>query len=157
MQPGAHAPYEIDLGARVCFVVENAAEVALSVALFDCATSGRVLLLGEKRVPRLAKHVFWFGDTLGTPFTAGLPDDRRVGVDRIAAIATTRPDVSLGYLERRKTFAEILAPPIRAGPRRTGPGRSRRATPGELDFDADGIADRPPGLIRLLVHFSSSM
>ena len=117
VQPGAHAPYEIAVGDRVCFVVENAAEVALSVALFDCATSGRVVLLGEKRVPRLAKHVFWFEDTLGNPFTAGLPDDRRVGVDRITAIATTRPDVSLRYLERRQTFAEILAPPDRAEPR----------------------------------------
>jgi Caspase domain len=113
VQPGAHAPYEIDVGDRVCFVVENAAEVALSVALIDCNPSGQVLLLGEKRVPRLARHVFWFQDTLGTPFTAGLPDDRRVGVDRIAAIATTRPDVSLQYLERRQTFAEILAPRVR--------------------------------------------
>jgi Caspase domain len=118
LQPGAHAPYEIDVGTHVCFVIENAAEVPLSVALFDCATSGRVLLLGEKRVPKLAKHVFWLEDTLGKPFTAGLQDDRRVGVDRIAAIATTRPDVSLRYLERRQAFAEILAPPVRAEPRR---------------------------------------
>ena len=88
-----------------------------------------MLLLGEKRVPRLAKHVFWFEDTLGKPFTAGLPDDRRVGVDRIAAIATTRPDVSLRYLERRQTFAEILAPPVRAGAASTRPGRSRRSRP----------------------------
>ncbi len=117
VQPGAHAPYEISVGDRVCFVVENAAEVALSVALFDCAPSGRVLLLGEKRVPRLGKHVFWFEDTLGTPFTADLPDERRVGVDRVAAIATTRADVSLRYLERHQTFAEVLAPPVRAGPR----------------------------------------
>ena len=113
VQPGAHAPYQVDVGDRVCFVVENAAEVALSVALFDCAPSGRVLLLGEKRVPRLARHVFWFQDTLGKPFPAGLPDGCRVDVDRIAAIATTRPDVSLRYLERRQTFAEILAQRIR--------------------------------------------
>jgi hypothetical protein len=117
VQPGAHAPYEIDVGDRVCFVVENAARAALSVALFDCAPSGRVLLLGEKRVPPLATHVFWFGETLGTPFVASLPDDRPVGVDRIAAIATTRPDVSLRYLERGRSFAEILAPPIRGEPR----------------------------------------
>ena len=124
VQPGAHAPYEISVGDRVCFVVENAAEVALSVALFDCDPSGRVLLLGEKRVPRLAKHAFWFEDTLGTPFTAGLPDERRVGVDRVAAIATTRPDVSLRYLERHQTFAEVLAPPVRAGPRLRDLGRA---------------------------------
>jgi Caspase domain len=115
VQPGKYAPYEVAVGARVCFVVENAAEVELSVALFDCAASGRVLMLGEKRVPKRAKHVFWFQDTLGNPFPAGFPDDRRVGVDRIVAIATTRPDVSLRYLERRETFAEILAPPVVRG------------------------------------------
>jgi hypothetical protein len=117
VQPGAHAPYEIEVGDRVCFVVENAAGVALSVALFDCAPSGRVLLLGEKRLPPLATHVFWFGDTLGTPFVASLPDGARVGVDRIAAIAATRPDVSLRYLGRSQTFAEILTPPLRGEPR----------------------------------------
>ena len=69
-----------------------------------------MLLLGEKRVPRRARHVFWSGDTLGTPFVAGLPDGRAVGVDRIVAIATTRPDVSLGYLERSESFAQIIAP-----------------------------------------------
>jgi hypothetical protein len=117
VQPGAYAPYEVDVGARVCFVVENAAEVPLSVALFDCATSGSVLLLGEKRMPMLAKHVFWLQGTLGNPFTASFPDDRRLGVDRIAAVGTTRPDVSLRYLERRQTFAEILAPRARGEPR----------------------------------------
>ena len=117
VQPGAHAPYEIKVGDRVCFVVENAAGVALSVALFDCAPSGRVRLLGDKRVPPLAKHVFWLGDTLGAPFVASLPNDARVGVDRIAAIATTRPDVSLRYLERSQKFAEILAPPMGGEPR----------------------------------------
>jgi hypothetical protein len=110
VQPGEHAPYEIDEGDRVCFVVENAAEVALSVALFDCATSGRVVLLGEKRVPRRARHVFWLGDTLGRPFSASLPLGRRSGVDRIVAIATTRPDVSLRYLEQGRSFADVLSP-----------------------------------------------
>ena len=128
VQPGPHAPYEITVGDRVCFVVENAAEVALSVALFDCAASGRVLLLGEKVVPRHARHVFWFDGTLGTPFTADLPPGRMVGVDRIAAIATTRPDVSLRYLERSKSFDEILAPRTR----------------GLRDFGGGDGADEPP-------------
>ncbi len=110
VEPGSRAPYEVSVGQRVCFVVENAADVALSVMLFDCAASGRVLLLGEKRIPRLSKHVFWLQDTLGEPFGASLPDDRTLGVDRIVALATTRPDASLRYLERRQSFAEILLP-----------------------------------------------
>lgn len=106
---GTRAPYELTAGRRVCFAVENAAEVALTIALIDCAASGRVLLLGEKRVPRHSKHVFWFNDTLGEPFVAGLPEGRAVGIDRIVAIATTRTDVSLRYLERRQSFSDIIA------------------------------------------------
>jgi hypothetical protein len=48
-----------------------------------------------------------------------------VAVDRIAAIATTRSDVSLGFLESSQTFAQILAPPTRGEP------RSRDLTPVE--------------------------
>jgi Caspase domain len=110
VQPGAHAPYQVEAGARVCIVVENAADVALSVTLFDCAASGRVLLLGEKRIPRRSEHTFWSGETLGAPFVAGLPADRALGVDRIAAIATTRPDVSLRHLARTRSFQEIVMP-----------------------------------------------
>jgi len=110
VEPGSRAPYEIVEGARVCFVVENAADVALSVTLLDCASSGRVLLLGEKRVPPRSRHVFWFEDTLGNPFVASLPDGQPAGLDRIAAIATTRPDVSLRYLERRQSFSKIVFP-----------------------------------------------
>jgi hypothetical protein len=110
VEPGRRAPYELGAGDRVCFVVENAAEVTLSVTLLDCAASGRVLLLGEKRLPRRSRHVFWLGDTLGEPFAASLPDDRAVGLDRIVAIGTTRPDVSLGFLARGQSFAEVLTP-----------------------------------------------
>jgi hypothetical protein len=110
VEPGTRAPYEIAHGDRVCFVIENASSVALSVTLLDCAASGRVLVLGEKRVPRRSTHVFWYGGTLGNPFVASLPDDRRLGVDRIVAIATTRSDVSLRYLERRQSFANVMSP-----------------------------------------------
>jgi hypothetical protein len=110
VEPGTHAPYEIAEGDPVCFVVENASNVALSVTLLDCAASGRVLVLGEKRLPRLSKHVFWFEDTLGNPFAASLPDERAVGVDRIAAIATTRPDISFRYLELRQSLADLISP-----------------------------------------------
>jgi hypothetical protein len=107
---GLRAPYEVSVGDHICFVVENSADDALSVTLIDCAASGRVLLLGEKRIPRRSRHVFWFADILGRPFQASLPADRSLGVDRIVAIATTRPDVSLGHLVRRTSFAELIAP-----------------------------------------------
>ena len=126
VEAGTRAPYELAAGRRVCFAVTNGADVPLTVALIDCAASGRVLLLGEKRVPRLARHVFWFQEMLGQPFVPGLPEDQAVGVDRIVAIATTRADISLGYLARRESFAEVIAPE-----RSRGPGPLMGTQPGE--------------------------
>jgi hypothetical protein len=116
LKPGQHAPYEIADGGRVAIAVENASDVTLYVSLFDCAASGRVILLGEKGVPKRSKHVFWFQDTLGTPFEASVPAARDVGVDRLAAIATTRPNATLTYLIRTTSFADLLGPQLRAVP-----------------------------------------
>jgi hypothetical protein len=110
LKPGEHAPYEIADGGGVAIAVENAAAMTLYVSLFDCAPSGRVLLLGEKAVPKRSKHVFWLNDTLGEPIAVFLPDDRDIGVERLVAIATTQSDASLKYLTRAKTFAELIKP-----------------------------------------------
>ncbi len=118
VKAGTRAPYELTVGDRVCFQVENGADVGLSVTLIDCASSGRVFILGVKRIPWHSRHVFWYEDALGEPFDAALPDDRSFGVDRIAVIATTRSDVSLKHLERRTSFAELITPT--KGPREFG-------------------------------------
>ena len=110
VKPGTRAPYEITVGDRLCFVVENGADEGVSVTLIDCTASGRVAILGEKRIPRRSSHVFWYAEVLGNPFFASLPKDRSLGVDRIAAIATTRSDVSLGHLASRTSFAELIVP-----------------------------------------------
>jgi hypothetical protein len=109
VEPGVKAPYEVTTGARVCFAVDNAADVALSVTLLDCFPSGSVVTLGEARIPKGARHTFWWEDALGVPFEASLSEDRRVGVDRVVAVGTTRPDVSLRYLESPASFASILS------------------------------------------------
>jgi hypothetical protein len=108
VKPGARAPYEVNDGDLVCFVVENGADDSLSVTLIDCADSGRVLILGEKRMSPRSRHVFWLQDILGKPFRASLAPDHLLGVDRIAVIGTTRPDVSLRHLETRTSFAELI-------------------------------------------------
>lgn len=110
LKPGEHAPYEVADGGRVAIVVENAATMTLYVSLLDCAASGRVLLLGEKGVPKRSKHVFWLNETLGDPFVASLSDDRDIGVERILAIATTRSNVSLSYLTRLQSFDDLINP-----------------------------------------------
>lgn len=110
LKPGERAPYEIAEGDRIAFVVDNASDVTLYVTLVDSAASGRVLLLGEKPLTKRSKHVFWLNEVLGDPFVGFLPDDCTVGVERIAAIATTRPNVSLGYLMRGQSFEELIHP-----------------------------------------------
>lgn len=101
--------YTMTVGGSLCFVAENRASVALSVTLIDCAPSGRVFVLGEKRVPPRSRHVFWAHDTLGVPFVASLPPGRAVGVDRFALIGTTRTDVSLAHLARSMSFADFVS------------------------------------------------
>jgi Caspase domain len=110
LKPGERAPYEIADGGRVAIVAENEAETKLWVSLFDCAASGRVLLLGVKEIPKRSKHVFWLNGTLGDPFVASLAEGRTLGVERIVAIGTTRPGVSLSYLERHVSFDHLLDP-----------------------------------------------
>lgn len=105
---GNHAPYEVVVGDRLCIAVENCSDLALSVTLLCSATSGRVSILGEKRVVARSQHVFWFNDVLGNPFLASLPPGQSVGIDRIVAIGTPRRDLSLGFLRLRGSFGEIL-------------------------------------------------
>jgi hypothetical protein len=111
VQAGKRAPYELTVGDRVCFVVENGADVELAVTLLDCGAAGGVSRLGYKPVPAGSRHVFWFQNELGKPFAAGLVEkDRVLGVDRIVAIGTTRADLHLQFLESPVTFAELLSP-----------------------------------------------
>jgi hypothetical protein len=100
----------------VAFVVENASNVTLYITLFDCAASGRVLLLGDKGVPKRSKHVFWLDDRLGDPFVASLPDDHTIGIDRIAAIGTTRSNMPLSHLIRHQSFDDLIYAEKRGGP-----------------------------------------
>jgi hypothetical protein len=110
VKAGTRRPYELKVGDRVCFVVENGADDDLSVTLIDCEACGSVTMLGEKRIPHNSRHVFWFKEVLGKPFVASLEDGFSLGVDRIVAIGTTRQDVSLGHFERRDTFSELIWP-----------------------------------------------
>ena len=127
VERGVRASYELTPEMRACFVVQNAASVALWVTLINCATSGRVQLLGEQLVPGLTRRAFWANDQLGAPWSFSLPDARLAGVDRLVAIGTTRRTSSLQHLRRTTSFDDILNPrrATRSG------GESRAATPVE--------------------------
>lgn len=98
---------DLRVNDRVCFAVDNTASMPLSVTLLDCAASGRVLLLGEAVIPANGRYVAWDGATLGKPFVAGIPTDRRVGIDRLVAIGTTNPAVKLHVLQRGIGFQDL--------------------------------------------------
>ena len=114
VSPGVRAAYELRAkdgtvpGDKVCFRIESQADVPLRVTLIDCQASGKVAILGEKKLPEHGKHVFWCGENLGTPFEADLPPGQSLGVDRVVLIGTTRLEASLRYLEVNHGFAELF-------------------------------------------------
>jgi hypothetical protein len=108
---GPSGCYELADGNLVCVAVDNRSDRRLSISLFDCAPSGRVFLLGEKPIDANGRHVFWCGETLGTPFEMSVPAGATVGIDRVVAIGTTREDRALAHLASAVSFADILQPP----------------------------------------------
>ena len=110
VEGGLRAYYETSVDDRLCIAVHNASSVALWVTLIDCATSGRVQILGEQMIPAYTRRAFWANDVLGSPFIASLPRDRQVGIDRLVAIGTTDRSRSLRHLQRAMAFEEVLQP-----------------------------------------------
>ncbi|MEO7735744.1 MAG: caspase family protein, partial [Kofleriaceae bacterium] len=110
VEGGVRASYEVSPATRVCFAVDNASELSLWVTLINCATSGRVQVLGEQEIPPHARRIFWAEDRLGEPWTFSLPDERPAGVDRLIAIGSTDRRASLQHLRHSMSFEEVLNP-----------------------------------------------
>lgn len=102
--------YRAEERQAICIVVENRSSERLYVNLFNCATSGRVEILGPTQIeiPPMRRHTFWRGGNLGVPFRCSIPETRRAAVDRLVAVATTLPEVDLSFLKERRSFAEVL-------------------------------------------------
>jgi hypothetical protein len=93
----------------ICVTVRNRARQPLYVTLINCATSGRVELLGSGvQLAPDKRTTFWLGGNIRQPFTCGLPAGRSSGVDRLIAIGTTRPGVDLAFLKLETSFEETL-------------------------------------------------
>lgn len=114
--PGVRAPVELrarsarEPGDMICFRALNLSDVDLSVTLIDCQASGKVSILGEKRLAARAEHTFWRGEALRQRFVASLPEGIELGVDRVALLGTTRRGVSFRHLEKHRTFEDVLWP-----------------------------------------------
>lgn len=96
-----------------CIRVTNSSRALLYTTLVRCAGSGTVEILGHAALPPRFSHFFWNNDVLGLPFTASARIEHPFGVDRIIALATTKPGVDLRHL----AVAEPLRGPMHRGAR----------------------------------------
>lgn len=102
--------YRVVDGQDVCFSVWNHGERTMYVQLFNCASSGKVQLLGTQQVsisPNM-RHIFWLGGHIGEPFQASVSPGRTWNIDRLVAVGTESPDVSLSGLEVEQSFADAM-------------------------------------------------
>jgi hypothetical protein len=107
--PKGRYRYLIGDGQPVCIVVENTSSERLYTTLINCATSGRVELLGGPlEIPSRQRQTFWLHGHLGSPFPYSLPPGRSSGVERLIVAATTAPNVDLSPLEQNKSFDEVI-------------------------------------------------
>jgi hypothetical protein len=108
--PEGRHRYLLEHGQPVCVVVENRSSERLFANLLNCATSGRVEMLGttQLELPPGRKQTFWRRGHLGDAFRCGLPSDRASGIDRLVAVASTAPDVDLSFLKEARSFDEAI-------------------------------------------------
>ncbi|WP_437985162.1 caspase family protein [Sorangium sp. So ce117] len=102
--------YAVEHDQPVCVVVENRSSTRLYANLLNCAASGRVEILGTSQ-HELAPgrcQTFWLRGQLGQAFRCRLPEGRQIGVDRLVAIATTRPDADLSFLRLDRSFEDAV-------------------------------------------------
>ncbi|KYF49575.1 hypothetical protein BE08_44140 [Sorangium cellulosum] len=108
--PRTRYRYLLDHGQPVCVVVENRSPERLSATLLNCATSGRVEVLGtaQLELPPGRQQTFWRRGHLGDAFRCGLPAGRTSGVDRLVAVASTSPAVDLSFLKEARSFDDAI-------------------------------------------------
>jgi Caspase domain len=98
-------------GQEVCFSVENRSSRLLYLNLFNCASSGKVEMLGpaQLEVPPRRRQTFWQGGLRKIPFRASISRGRTKSIDRLIAVGTSSPTVDLHYLQLKWSFAEALS------------------------------------------------
>lgn len=121
--------------------VKNVSGTSLHVWLFVCTSEGTVDYLGKEMIAPSESHVFWSAEGVGKPFVLGVPEGRKMGVERYVAIGTTDVGSSLDHLtmagdpedSEKNSFAGVLAP---ASHRGTTGGTREADPPAELQWTA---------------------
>jgi hypothetical protein len=116
-----------------CIRVTNSSRVQLYATLVHCAAGGKVEILGDAALPPGLSHVFWHNDVLGAPFTFGNRLDHPFCVERIIALATSKPGVDLRHL--------AVSEPLRGSGHRVARGE-RAATRDLGGRDDDFLLDQ---------------
>lgn len=97
-------------GQPVCFCVENRYSRPLYTHMINCASSGKVEILGptQLEVPFQRRQTFWQGGLMGKPFPCSLSPGRTSNVERVIVVGTSLPGVDLQYLRVQQSFSDAL-------------------------------------------------
>jgi hypothetical protein len=108
--PARRYRYLVDDGQPVCVLVENRSSERLYANLLNCAASGRVEILGatQLEIPPHRRQTFWLSGHLGQAFRCRVAKGRSAAVERLIAVATTRPDVDLSFLRVTTSFEDAI-------------------------------------------------
>src|SRR5262249_7415114 len=99
--------YVIPPHFRFCIQIASSYTDVLYVTVVDCTADGSVQYLGDLSLNAGDRQLLWQAGRVRNPFIAA-PAYERGGTDRLIAVATTRPDVNLRYLEVRKTVQQVV-------------------------------------------------
>jgi hypothetical protein len=102
--------YQLIDGQPVCFSVENRSSRTLYTHVINCASSGKVEILGPTQFEVLSqrRQTFWMGGLFGQPFPCRISAGRVSNVERLVVVGTTSPDVDLRYLAVKESFADAM-------------------------------------------------
>lgn len=109
--PDGRHRYRLVDGQPVCFSVENRSPAPLFAQVINCSASGRVEILGatQLEIPPRRRQAFWLRGHLGRAFPCRVSAGRESNVERLVVVGTASPEVDLGYLRVKESFAEAIA------------------------------------------------
>ncbi|MDC3955178.1 caspase family protein [Polyangium jinanense] len=108
--PDGRYRYRLLDGQPVCFSVENRSSEPMYAQVLNCASSGRVEILGttQLEIAPWRRQTFWMSGHLGRAFPCRVSAGRESNVDRLVVVGTASPEVDLRFLRVKESFAEAI-------------------------------------------------
>ncbi|MDI1479273.1 caspase family protein [Polyangium sp. y55x31] len=108
--PGGRYRHRLIDGQPVCFSVENRSREPIYAHVLNCSSSGKVEILGttQLEIAPWRRQTFWLRGHLGRPFPCRVSAGRESNVERLIVVGTASPEVDLGSLRVKESFAEAI-------------------------------------------------